>query len=296
MRGEHPYLRTFRNRVCGSAPHARGTRIATTCETRRERVSPACAGNTPSGIVPISVAGSAPHARGTRIASSRRSGVSWVSPACAGNTSAATNSTPPRAGQPRMRGEHLWLSTPALPFAGSAPHARGTHECGWTRRLRRRVSPACAGNTRRPRGRWEAHAGQPRMRGEHSRYGGGATALTASAPHARGTLSERDAVRPALRVSPACAGNTPRADCPSRSAAGQPRMRGEHFVGGKQPVGVRGSAPHARGTQTGNEEQLNSLRVSPACAGNTSIACRHRHAAAGQPRMRGEHKPAMRSS
>ena len=86
MRGEHRRGDVTGKRFEGSPPHARGTRTITEEQAEKLRITPACAGNTVSSMVPF-------------IAS---------------------------RDHPRMRGEHEWCELATFGQRGSPPHARGT--------------------------------------------------------------------------------------------------------------------------------------------------------------------------
>ncbi len=211
-------------------PRVRGEHVAGGHGLRQDhRVSPACAGNTQPVLSAAklcagqprvrgghacnsrslrSLIGSAPRARGTRGRGPRAQGHHRVSPACAGNTSAAA------------------LSSEFSP--GSAPRARGTLVAAPRVRGLRRVSPACAGNTVVPQTVGHALLGQSRVRGEHSTPTIVLVVVVGSAPRARGTLTRDQSSVAALRVSPACAGNTNASPSRICGTTGQPRVRGEH--------------------------------------------------------------------
>ena len=271
VRGEHFQRQAGNPLNHGSAPRARGTRERRRSCRRRCRVSPACAGNTKSGVHP--------------------------------------GRSPP--GQPRVRGEHSDRDGRSLGYAGSAPRARGTLEPRRRQAAQDRVSPACAGNTYICAVTTSIRPGQPRVRGEHSPTSKASATSTGSAPRARGTRVGAAVFCAAERVSPACAGNTARRAAAIVSSSGQPRVRGEHwtcrFTGGL----ASGSAPRARGTPdahpgtqarkrvspacAGTQKRAFVYRpverVSPACAGNTFRALGRLYIGPGQPRVRGEHCP-----
>ncbi len=229
VRGEHRSGARARRAQHGSAPRARGTPCVHDSGEFMIRISPACAGNTSSttsrsrwrtdqprvrgehrpGDVHVAPdAGSAPRARGTPRGSVAARGATRISPACAGNTAAACPCWPSVPDQPRVRGEHMRRIWRCDSVCGSAPRARGTQHIHETRQVRRRISPACAGNTpagpNPPRNRPD----QPRVRGEHVRRQRGGLGGGGSAPRARGTPLPRRGARRAVRISPACAGNT----------------------------------------------------------------------------------------
>ncbi len=190
-------------------------------------------------------------------------------------------------GQPRSR--RLPDADLELLVYDSAPHARGTQQMGGGNIRTRRFSPACAGNTARPRMDWRAGLVQPRMRGEHGFVSPEGWRHSGSAPHARGTHITRAPGVQLKRFSPACAGNTSKAPPVAAWRPVQPRMRGEHDVQTAPGVDRYGSAPHARGTPEWADFEGVLRRFSPACAGNTGAGSVRRVWRAVQPRMRGEH-------
>ena len=110
--------------------------------------------------------GSPPHARGrpARAASTHRA--TGITPACAGKTflSAVLGTCLPD--HPRMRGEDKVFCRQPLADKGSPPHARGRRQPQRLPTGRRRITPACAGKTRRRADLQSAVADHPRMRGE----------------------------------------------------------------------------------------------------------------------------------
>ncbi len=92
-----------------------------------------------------------------------------------------------------------------------------------------------------------------------------------------------------LRISPACAGNTPPSRPDFRALPDQPRVRGEHCTTGLQYGCFSGSAPRARGTPVPRDKNPGRDRISPACAGNTIDHDSYGPDAPDQPRVRGEH-------
>ena len=276
MRGEHCSSSCYSCKLCGSSPHARGTRSFPAQSASHARFIPACAGNTSTrGLQARRASGSSPHARGTRDVT-RGTELWWrFIPACAGNTSAEVLPDLRGSVHPRMRGEHLRTSMSARADTGSSPHARGTRLRARPSFALRRFIPACAGNTPRNQRVAFRNAVHPRMRGEHRRTGPAAGAVVGSSPHARGTPN----------------GSAPvNGRCPVH-----PRMRGEHSRMMSARVSSSGSSPHARGTPRTRRRARRGRRFIPACAGNTSRCMRSSFRSAVHPRMRGEHRWAMTS-
>ena len=162
--------------------------------------------------------------------------------------------------------------------SGSAPRARGTQAQHAALGSVLRISPACAGNTVRHWHRCVCTADQPRVRGEHIAQTRRAVRLFGSAPRARGTPKRP----PLLRAVSAC--------------ADQPRVRGEHTP---LKAGIRvlfnRISPACAGNTSISTRWLKRelrLRISPACAGNTAQDARREDARpSDQPRVRGEHTP-----
>ena len=168
-----------------------------------------------------------------------------------------------------MRGEHRCPGRGSQSSTGSAPRARGTRRHRHRQDVATGISPACAGNT-------HSSAATP-----------GAT--IGSAPRARGTRRGREPGGQRRRISPACAGNTAPSGRSLSSMSDQPRVRGEHVSSRSIRSPLLGSAPRARGTQQDRRRPGVSVRISPACAGNTQSAPSRRPRSADQPRVRGEH-------
>ena len=173
-----------------------------------------------------------------------------------------------------MRGEHLSEEEAAEAALGSSPRARGTPFERDNPEVDVRVIPACAGNTNHHLPYSVNHPGHPRVRGEHGEVG---------------QHGQRH-----RRVIPACAGNTPGFFFAAPLPSGHPRVRGEHLVVFLALSLLFGSSPRARGTQPREALDPRSLRVIPACAGNTMRCCRYTPARPGHPRVRGEHAGDMR--
>ncbi len=256
----------------GSAPRARGTQCQHIPQLTPERISPACAGNTRARPRPPTVRtdqprvrgehgltcevlgkvyGSAPRARGTRDPAAPGHARGRISPACAGNTSPSTCTARRLPDQPRVRGEHIYAVYRLVRMIGSAPRARGTRIDLTILQGRKRISPACAGNTCAPPYCRCPATDQPRVRGEHTQSPMTGSNRTGSAPRARGTPFLGGAEIPADRISPACAGNTRTAPAAPPPSADQPRVRGEHFITWLWVSHKTGSAPRARGTPGG---------------------------------------------
>ena len=137
---------------CGSAPRVRGTGSTGQCQTRRQRFSPARAGNSRAH----------PHL-GTR-----------------------------RAVQPRACGEQPTKAAPSSSANGSAPRVRGTGRSVHVRMGWRRFSPARAGNRPAASSRRQTSTVQPRACGEQCTAFAASSCGRGSAPRVRGTEHGND--------------------------------------------------------------------------------------------------------
>ena len=128
VRGEHGRLADSVATMTGSSPRARGTLNNLFGFVGHDRIIPACAGNTPPGMIPAA----------------------------------------PETDHPRVRGEHRTQRDSGSPSCGSSPRARGTqghHQAG---QGHQRIIPACAGNTPYKAICRSMLADHPRVRGEHT--------------------------------------------------------------------------------------------------------------------------------
>ena len=77
------------------------------------------------------------------------------------------------------------------------------------------------------------------------------------------------------RITPACAGKTDKEGRSLTDAQDHPRMRGEdEFTGIIDKMG-KGSPPHARGRPVIVQGMQVRTRITPACAGKTSVQCKN---------------------
>ena len=211
-------------------------------------ITPACAGKTmPDGFSAEKAVGSPPHARG-RPASDEWDNVDVrLTPACAGKTNPRSPTPACPTAHPRMRGEDTSSPFRETAMSGSPPHARGRRSRGDRPVKRCRLTPACAGKTRRPRSERGHLPAHPRMRGEDSCGASPSVSSTGSPPHARGRCWRTRRGGLLCRLTPACAGKTVVGVPTAARLRAHPRMRGEDasfaWVEGKKA----GSPPHARG-------------------------------------------------
>ena len=129
MRGEDHIIFNAVNQQTGSPPHARGRLPHPMNHQANQGITPACAGKTSEWKTMMSGRPDHPRMRGED----------------AGNAP----QTPHRRDHPRMRGEDGLTAWPGVRVGGSPPHARGRRRVERPASHRRRITPACAGKTRR---------------------------------------------------------------------------------------------------------------------------------------------------
>ena len=153
---------------------------------------------------------------------------------------------------------------------GSSPRMRGTHGQHRTSRVRVRIIPAHAGNTRGPSKPRVAQPDHPRACGEHHSSRRGRNWRGGSSPRMRGTLE----------------GWT----CCVEQGADHPRACGEHLRRDLVVPTYGGSSPRMRGTREDFLHRTRNARIIPAHAGNTLICPPTARPRSDHPRACGEHK------
>ena len=91
-----------------------------------------------------------------------------------------------------------------------------------------------------------------------------------SPPPTRGTLLHKVLVETGKRITPAYAGNTISTALKGNISSDHPRLRGEHYLQGTFTFYILGSPPPTRGTLESRLVKLESARITPAYAGNTT--------------------------
>ena len=211
-------------------------------------------------------------------------------PAYAGNTSDPSSTIPVFRDRPRLRGEYGRLPVPLIVPVGSPPLARGIPPIDPHRTKDGRITPACAGNTVFFFISAIGEEDHPRLRGEYSRKCPTNHILRGSPPLARGIhLDFLDFVR-AVRITPACAGNTLSPKNKGRQTEDHPRLRGEYKERAKKSRPSWGSPPLARGILEVLEIPPRLEGITPACAGNTARSHQPLQAYKDHPRLRGEYE------
>jgi len=293
VRGEHVQDTPNSAAFTGSPPRARGTPQGPGSGPQPTADHPRVRGEhmTPEEMRHALI-GSPPRARGTRIRPASTATGVRITPACAGNTAHDAPHFNARRDHPRVRGEHLSLFLDAGDPGGSPPRARGTPRTNSMWIPPSRITPACAGNTEGPLRRHVMTQDHPRVRGEHAHSAPALWSARGSPPRARGTHGSRRTALTRIRITPACAGNTPMPGTASTASADHPRVRGEHLAGGAQEASGEGSPPRARGTPGGSSRAAGPGTDHPRVRGEHAVSAGAPGATLGSPpRARGTQRP-----
>ena len=152
-------------------------------------------------------------------------------------------------------------------YGGSPPRVRGTAERKLVALERKRITPACAGNS----------PGSPPPRSS-----GG------SPPRVRGTERQDVLLHAKPRITPACAGNRAALRCLLFVDRDHPRVCGEQNRANANPWIKRGSPPRVRGTAHPIAIMPVVIGITPACAGNSQIPISASSLPKDHPRVCGE--------
>ena len=151
---------------------------------------------------------------------------------------------------------------------GSPPRVRGTGSRVSFIFERIGITPACAGNSFADTTEASSSADHPRVCGEQVCNRLDRSPLRGSPPRVRGTAAGRDLAQEAMRITPACAGN-------SRSEMHQIQENQDH--------------PRVCGEQVRIHHAIQlTFRITPACAGNRKKEGDEMPENADHPRVCGE--------
>ena len=91
------------------------------------------------------------------------------------------------------------------------------------------------------------------------------------------------------RITPACAGSTCRCSMKKDSWQDHPRLRGEYVSVSCSSCFCTGSPPLARGVHIEDLQNVETKRITPACAGSTVLHLYSSPCYRDHPRLRGEY-------
>ena len=270
VRGEKKALPATVARSPGSPPRARGKVDGLEDEAAQFGITPACAGKSTAttssrtrygdhprvrGEKPLEnlprceVVGSPPRARGKEHRVLNGQAGDGITPACAGKSARGPAGGAACRDHPRVRGEKQNQKFLKRTGMGSPPRARGKETLADHETRITRITPACAGKSRRLHSPSAKRRDHPRVRGEKCAEWRERARKIGSPPRARGKdrLSRRS---PRLAgITPACAGKS---------------MRKFGVLGL-----LLGSPPRARGKGVLSSFELLNKGITPACAGKS---------------------------
>ena len=128
------------------------------------------------------------------------------------------------------------------------------------------------------------------MRGEYVAYALQRDIPWGSSPLARGILNRCVCKSYISRIIPACAGNTKSDKYCQNLYWDHPRLCGEYAEGMALKDCLIGSSPLVRGILLFDILRSSTLRIIPACAGNTPSELQNQESQTDHPRLCGEYK------
>ena len=171
-----------------------------------------------------------------------------------------------------MRGKHLLKRRGVLPM---------------------RITPACAGKTRRIVQIFHTMKDHPRVCGENVKIGHPWKVSEGSPPRVRGKRIGAFSLRITEGITPACAGKTLLGPHLVELPEDHPRVCGENLGVQFNQSGVWGSPPRVRGKRRWRETPLPGSRITPACAGKTTGKAGNHTPSQDHPRVCGENVTAI---
>ena len=193
--------------------------------------------------------------------------MSGITPACAGKRPSCKARATGHWDHPRVRGEKPRRLPSPLLASGSPPRARGKVLTTRIAMAARRITPACAGKSRRWAMAGKSALDHPRVRGEKHAPARVQTVAPGSPPRARGKGRECHVERMLPGITPACAGKRRLRSLRPLRRKDHPRVCGEKFARIAPAFSVRGSPPRVRGKGIRRLRSISLYRITPACAG-----------------------------
>ena len=221
-----------------------------------------------STIYPLT-GGSPPHTRGIPSVFIVDTPQYGITPAYAGNTPTGRSMPDPHRDHPRIRGEYLVSRLDQLVQWGSPPHTRGILVICVVCPETVGITPAYAGNTDQLRCIHGDGRDHPRIRGEYKVRNPCRFCYVGSPPHTRGIPSNTPKGYESGGITPAYAGNTDSSLFSLYLVWDHPRIRGEYRSRIPKISDTEGSPPHTRGIPRIARRDRDILGITPAYAGNT---------------------------
>ena len=187
-----------------------------------------------------------------------------------------------------MCGEQVLHYEPKITAMGSPPRVRGTVHHGLRHDHIQGITPACAGNSVLASPVKSFTRDHPRVCGEQKLLPRLFLPEQGSPPRVRGTGIAPVSDIPGQRITPACAGNSPRPPRIKCLRRDHPRVCGEQNPRGISISWPNGSPPRVRGTANIGRKNARASGITPACAGNSRFHHRDHCWHGDHPRVCGE--------
>ena len=156
--------------------------------------------------------------------------------------------------------------------------------------MAKRITPACAGKTRRRLETVALGGDHPRVCGENCPAWKERLLKMGSPPRVRGKLQQGGGVSHQAGITPACAGKTIMFLYLAIFSGDHPRVCGENWSRERPSWRRRGSPPRVRGKPFPDAETGRDERITPACAGKTSLKLIALPLSEDHPRVCGENQ------
>ena len=134
------------------------------------------------------------------------------------------------------------------------------------------ITPACAGKSSKIEGANVFLEDHPRVCGEKLSDSTDGLSKEGSPPRVRGKVLHFGTMGSQVRITPACAGKSRRAQRGPRGVVDHPRVCGEKARSAKSSRTICGSPPRVRGKAHHYQEIATAMRITPACAGKRPLS------------------------
>ena len=154
-----------------------------------------------------------------------------ITPACAGKRGPTWEKRSISWDHPRVCGEKPWTPWEKIVLKGSPPRVRGKAQPLFLDDRTEGITPACAGKSFYDLQTLQRYKDHPRVCGEKRSSGGPRRWKWGSPPRVRGKGLRCLLLPDSKRITPACAGKSPKPNPPAQAHKDHPRVCGEKFSG-----------------------------------------------------------------
>ena len=293
MRGK-PAKRRQRPAGDGITPAGAGkTAIVADVSARRQDHPRRCGENHHPPVRHHRRGGSPPQVRGKQYMNDSKKALLRITPAGAGKTKTKRTLMDVIRDHPRRCGENWDTSCCIIAADGSPPQVRGKQPFHSYRLCSSRITPAGAGKTAGAVGTRAGARDHPRRCGENDVPQYSRQRPHGSPPQVRGKPTKKMCPAPCIRITPAGAGKTQRAQRANPALKDHPRRCGENRIRRTRRRPTLGSPPQVRGKHEPCRAHGLERRITPAGAGKTRTAESIHVSAKDHPRRCGENSASV---